>query len=199
MSATDAALSHLVAARRELTEQRQVLDRMITDLDRLIDQYTDSDSAPPAAATTPTIPQQQAPATTSGSIDRAPSMRDAILRMLRSHGREVQTRDVVGELADQYGWAAASIRSSLVKLAKEGRISNPQRGYYVALRVPANSAAPANTEGPAEATAEPSVPDPAAEEGGGADGTDPVRVHDEDSSRQASHRGHDHGAPVMGA
>lgn len=178
MAASDVVISHLQSARQELADQRAELDRTIADLDRLLEQYGSAE----VHRSSDDLRQ-----------NRSPVMRDVIAELLASEDRDFATYEVVGQLERRYGWNSASIRSLLVRMAKEGSIDNVRRGYYKAR-------APQNAKDSAATTAESLVvPDRAIKEGGGANGTETPRDHDDDPSWQAIHRGHDLGAPVVGA
>lgn len=181
MAASDVVISHLQSARRELDEQRADLDRMIADLDRLLEHYGKAGASGGGTSDVETTPAHGT---------RIPVMRDAIMHTITSEDRDFATHEIVDHLTRRYGWNKASIRSLLVRMAKDGLIFNVQRGYY-------NARAPKNAEGSAVVAAEPSdLPDQAGQEVI-PDGN-PAHRDLGPSSAGWLDRDHDHGASVAG-
>jgi hypothetical protein len=73
---------------------------------------------------------------TSAQTDRppAPSMKDAVVSLLGSRREPMKTQDIAKELHEEYGWAEASVRSLISKMARDGEIDGVRRGLYTLVR-----------------------------------------------------------------
>ena len=122
MSINPVVAAHLQEARRELMEQREQLDRDISQLDSMLQGYGgDGHVAVKAQLVKPS------------SRGPAPAMKDAIIELLSSEDREFSTHEVAVALNDRYGWELSSTRSLISKMGKAREIMFVRRGVYRAI------------------------------------------------------------------
>lgn len=128
MAGREVVRRHLELARAELLQQRDDLDVEIKELDNMLSRYgTEAAQVPlPAEEPGPKPPSRTVPV----------SLNDAIVDFVT---RIVSTNDVVKALEGP-GRKPASIRSALPKLADNGKITRPQRGYYGPATTPGDTA-----------------------------------------------------------
>jgi hypothetical protein len=207
MSAAEAAIRHLQAAREEFVRERSELDRNIESLDAMIARFLGA-VTPPAQQPVPELPSgerpvfdvvpalEQNPARSQtlfvaeeDRYDRPPPMKQAILETIGSAGGKlVASGDVVDHLVEMYGWERASVRSAMVKMQQDGTLERPERGLY---RLPGST----NAEDPAATGSS----DGATTSGQGGEGTDVSPEHRHHGQAVGSdHRDHDRGASVVG-
>jgi len=156
-------------------------------------------AAPPAAAQPPPPHTPVPPVETPTARPAAVGLSNAVLRTLADAGVALSPVDVVERLRSA-GWDAngEQVRAALSYLRNRRKtVRRLSQGQYVAADG-STADDTIDTESPMSSDTGLSVLTGSATEGGGANGTGPIRVHDEGSSGEASHRVHNHGAPVGG-
>lgn len=137
---------HLTEARRELVQQRDALNRDISQLDAMLAGSTAAAASGPAKVVLdPTASSAVIPPPSRGP---APPMKDAIKEFLQSEDREFSTNEVAVALHEKYGWELSSTRSQIAKMGKSGEVYGVRRGVYRAATP--NFIWSADTSGPGE-------------------------------------------------
>jgi hypothetical protein len=178
-------LESLRKHRADAAARRNRLDERIRALDVLIAQESQS----PAADDVVLPGIVSGGFGSGGSVTVVPPLPAAVTEALTRHGGALGFPDLLAAVSRVQGQNVneKSLRGTLPRMEREGKIVKPQRGLY---------ALPTYVEGSTVAAVEPSIPTPSTQEEGGANGTDAPRVRDADSSGQAIHLDHGFGAPV---
>lgn len=183
----DSFLEQMQAHRAQAAAERERIDARIRALDVLIGQESGEVAATSLSRasdyTVYTFTEAPMPLTLADAVTKALEEigRAIDFQGLSSAVRRIQSADVNEK----------SLRGTLPRMEREGRIVRPQRGYY---------ALPTNAENPALTGLSVVLnPATATQEGGGASGTGAHRVRDDSPVRQTDHLAHAFGAPIEGA